>query len=366
MIVSPAEPRRVEYLKELQNKAYKMRFGPFVLQISPDPSLDSQIIDSTLKEAELADALGYDVIWLTEHYFGGDTVYADPVVFGAAVAVRTQRIKIGFAVVQMAFHHPVKLAAQTALLDNLSHGRLIVGTGRGSAYNAYEYMGFGITLEEGRQRLDEAEDLLLKAWTEENLDYQGRYWQVTFPITRPRPYQKPHPPLIRACISKESMVEMAKRGRPVLMGVDSLQETAHRLQLYRDTMLAAGFSEEHVERCLDETWIRRSVYVADSDQQAQEEAVPAFQAERNHIREARERFNPTEYPDPIPTPPSISGMPEHYLIAGSPKHVAEKVAELRDLGARNMLLGMSPSDLPREKVGKSMRLFAEKVAPLFR
>ena len=108
-----------------------MRFGPFVLQISPDPDLDSGIIDSTLKEAELADALGYDVIWLTEHYFGGDTVYADPVVFGAAVAARTQRIKIGFAVVQMAFHHPVKLAAQTALLDNLSHGRLIVGTGRG-------------------------------------------------------------------------------------------------------------------------------------------------------------------------------------------------------------------------------------------
>ena len=65
-----------------------MRFGPFVLQISPDPSLDSRIIDSTLKEAELADALGYDVIWLTEHYFGGDTVYADPVVFGAAVAAR--------------------------------------------------------------------------------------------------------------------------------------------------------------------------------------------------------------------------------------------------------------------------------------
>ena len=72
-----------------------MRFGPFVLQISPDPGMDSGIIDSTLKEAELADALGYDSIWLTEHYFGGDTVYADPVVFGAAVAARTRRIKIG-------------------------------------------------------------------------------------------------------------------------------------------------------------------------------------------------------------------------------------------------------------------------------
>ena len=343
-----------------------MRFGPFVLQISPDPSLDSQIIDSTLKEAELADALGYDVIWLTEHYFGGDTVYADPVVFGAAVAAVTRRIKIGFAVVQMAFHHPVKLAAQTALLDNLSHGRLIVGTGRGSAYNAYEYMGFGTTLEEGRRRLDEAEDLLLKSWTADNLDYQGKYWQVTFPIMRPKPYQQPHPPLIRACISKESMMEMARRGRPVLTGVDSLEEMVHRFELYRDTMLGAGFDEAHVQRCLDETWIRRSVYVAESNEQAQEEAVPAFQAERGHISDARQRFNPTEYVDPIPTPPSISSMPDHYLLAGTPDYVAEKVAELRDLGARNMLLGMSPSHMSRDKVANSMRLFAEKVAPLFR
>lgn len=343
-----------------------MRFGPFVFQTSPHPDLDSQIIDNTLREAELADELGYDAVWLTEHYFGGDTVYADPVVFGAAVAARTKRIKIGFAVVQMAFHHPVKLAAQTALLDNLSHGRLIVGTGRGSAYNAYEYMGFGITMEEGRKRLIESEELLLKAWTEENLDFKGDYWQVTFPIMRPKPYQKPHPPLVRACIGKESLVSMAKIGRPVLIGVEKLEELALRLVLYRDTMLSSGFDEDAVKRSLDETWVRKSVYVAEGDDQAMEEAVPAFQAERRHVREARERFNPSDYPESIPVPPSIPSNPEHYLIAGDAQNVAERIAELRDVGARNVLLNMTTTELPREKVAKSMRLFAEKVAPLFR
>ena len=343
-----------------------MRFGTFVLQTSPDPNLDSQIIDNTLREAELAEALGFDAVWLTEHYFGGDSVYADPVVFGAAVAARTTRIKIGFAVVQMAFHHPVKLAAQTALLDNLSHGRLIVGTGRGSAFNAYEYLGFGITMEEGRQRLAEAEDLLVKSWTEENLDYKGEHWRVAFPIMRPRPYQKPHPPLVRACLSEESMVEMAKIGRPVLMGVGPLEEFANRLKLYRDTMLGAGFNETQVEKALDETWVQKWVYIADSDQQAQEEALPAFQDERTHISEAREQFNPTDYPEPIPAPPSGYSRLEHSLIAGSPRCVAERFAELRDIGVRNMLLGMTPTTLPREKVANSMRLLAEKVAPLFR
>ena len=122
-----------------------------------------------------------DAVWLTEHHFDGAVAYADPVVFGAAVAMRTRRVKIGFAVVEMALHHPVRLAAQTALLDNLSHGRLIMGTGRGSAYNEYEYFGFGLTLEEGREMLPEAEELLVKAWTGEDVDHQGRFWNSRFP-----------------------------------------------------------------------------------------------------------------------------------------------------------------------------------------
>ena len=81
-----------------------MKFGTFILQVSPSPDLDTRIIDNTLNEAMLAETLGFDAIWLTEHYFAGDTVYADPVVFGAAVAAVTNRITIGLAVVQMAFH----------------------------------------------------------------------------------------------------------------------------------------------------------------------------------------------------------------------------------------------------------------------
>jgi alkanesulfonate monooxygenase SsuD/methylene tetrahydromethanopterin reductase-like flavin-dependent oxidoreductase (luciferase family) len=69
-----------------------------------------------------------------------------------------------------------------------------VGTGRGSNYNAYEYRGFGTDILEGQQRLPEAEDLLVKAWTTEALEYHGTYWQVTVPAVRPRPYQPPHPP----------------------------------------------------------------------------------------------------------------------------------------------------------------------------
>ena len=235
-----------------------MRFGSFVFPVSHTPANDAAVIDNTLREVELAEELGFYAVWLTEHHFDGACAYADPVVFAAAVAARTTRVKIGFAVVEMAFTHPVRLAAQTALLDNLSHGRLIVGIGRGSAYNAYEYIGFGTTMEEGARSLAEAEDLLVKAWTEVNLRHEGQFWNVGFPLLRPRPYQKPHPPLVRACIGEASTMEMARIGRPILMGVQSEETIRRRLSTYRQTMLDAGFDELQTEDALDNTWVGKN------------------------------------------------------------------------------------------------------------
>src|SRR5919109_2246365 len=259
----------------------RMRFGTFVFSISNDPKEDYLVIENTLREVELAEAIGLDAVWLTEHHFDGAVAYADPVVFGTAVAMRTRRLRIGFAVVEMALHHPVRLAVQTSLLDNLSRGRLTVGTGRGSAYNEFEYIGFGTTIDEARHRLAEAEELLVKAWTGEDVQHKGRYWSVSFPCLRPLPYQKPHPPLVRACIGEESVLEMAKIGRPVLIGVQTLDTLRQRLQRYKDTMLKAGFEEEAVEKALDETWAQRALYVADSNEEALEVATVALKRYRH-------------------------------------------------------------------------------------
>src|SRR5919199_4710677 len=177
-------PSRDRTSRAASDQEHAMRFGTFVFSMSSDPAQDHQVIDQTLREVELAETIGMDAVWLTEHHFDGAVAYADPVVFAAAVAMRTHRIRIGFAVVELALHHPVRLAVQTALVDHLSRGRLIVGTGRGSAYNAYEYVGFGTTLAEGRERLPEAEALLIKAWTTDDVRHDGHYWQATFPRLR--------------------------------------------------------------------------------------------------------------------------------------------------------------------------------------
>ena len=343
-----------------------MRFGSFVFPVSHHPENDSTVIDSTLDEIVLAEQIGMHSVWLTEHHFDGAAAHADPLVLGAAVASRTTHLKIGFAVVELAFHHPVRLAVQTSLLDNLSHGRLIVGTGRGSAYNHYEYIGFGITMEDGLARLDESEELLVKAWTGEPLHHEGAHWDVGFPLLRPRPYQKPHPPLIRACISEASTIRMAEIGRPVMIGIQTLPNLQSRLERYRATMLDSGFTEEQTEATVDQCWASRDLFVADSYDEANEIAAEGFERERTHFRSARELYNPGGFPPPDPNRPIPAGESlEHSFIMGTPSQVAEQVAAMRDIGVRNLMLKLNVGEMDTHKVQKSMRMFGEKVMPHF-
>ena len=342
-----------------------MRFGSFVFSISGDARGDHQVIENTLREVELAEAIGLDAVWLTEHHFDGAVAYADPLVFGAAVAMKTQRVRIGFAVVELALHHPVRLAVQTAVLDHLSQGRLIVGTGRGSAYNAYEYIGFGTTMEQGNEMLPEAEELLVKAWTEENVRHEGRFWNVAFPELRPRPYQQPHPPLVRACISEPSVAAMAKLARPVLIGIQTATTLRHRLQLYRDTMLESGFSAAEVEMALDQNWAQRGLYVSENDAEALETADLALKRYRAHLLAARQKYNPGGEPPRQPgQTPTAAEVVEHAFLAGSPQRVAEQIAELREAGVRNLLLNVNVGQISPDKVERSMRLFGDKVLPM--
>ena len=343
-----------------------MRFGSFVFPVSHHPEKDSAVIDSTLDEILLAEEIGMHSVWLTEHHFDGAAAHADPLVLGAAVAARTTKLKIGFAVVELAFHHPVRLAVQTALLDNLSHGRLIVGIGRGSAYNHYEYIGFGITMEDGLARLDEAEELMVAAWTGEDLKHRGEHWSLEFPRLRPRPYQEPHPPLIRACISEDSTIRMAEIGRPVMIGIQTLSNLQSRLERYRVTMLDSGFDEAQTEAAVDQCWASRDLFVAESYDEAYEIAVGGFQRERTHFREARELYNPGGMPPRDPNAPVPAGESfEHSFIIGTPSQVADQVAEMRDTGVRNLMLKLNTGEMDTHKVQKSMRLFGEKVMPLF-
>jgi len=346
-----------------------MKFGNFLFPDCRDPARDGIVIEETLREAWLSDTLGVDVIWLAEHHFDGICAYVDPISFAGALATSTRHSKIGFAVVQTALHHPIRLAEQLAILDNITKGRLIVGLGRGSSYNIYDYQGFGIDHHEAQARLEEAEGIVLKAWTEEEFEHQGNYWHLKVPMLRPRPYTKPHPPLIRAASGEVSLLELARQSRPFLMNVQSMTVTRVRVAQYRKTMREAGFDEETIGRNLEQSWVWRNVFVGNTDAEAESIGVPAFQAmveSRAALRNRIYRDTGMRIEVPQSDLPSARASVEHGFIHGSPERVAGAIAEIAALGIGGVIATFRLGPLPHEAAMESLTLFMPQVAPELR
>ena len=173
-------------------------------------------------------------MWLTEHYFTGESVYNDALLFASALTQRTTRIRIGFAVLQMPFHHPVRLAVQLALLDNLSKGRIDVGIGKGTVYNEYEFVGHGLRSDDHASAWPKrSRNMLERAWRETPLVYEGKYFNLRVPELRPRPVQQPGPPIWRSVISPASFTECGRLGIPILTARLPVERIKERWKLYR-------------------------------------------------------------------------------------------------------------------------------------
>ena len=344
-----------------------MKFSNFLFPESQSPDGDYDVIEESLREAELSEELGYDVVWLAEHHFDGGCAYVDPTTFAAAIAARTKKIKIGFAVAQMALHHPIRFAEQIALVDNISKGRMIVGVGRGTAYNFYEFRGFGIDPDDSHEMLLEVENILLQAWTTKDYKHNGKYWQLELPVLRPQVYRKPHPPIIRACSGLESTLEMAREGRPFMMNVQSDEVTVERMNQYRATMSDAGHNDETVACNVADSWVWRNIFVAETDAEAEKVGIPYFQNMRSYLQTNRDRMNTAAELEAQASRivGSARNSLEHGIIVGSPETVTERLQKVHGTGVGGVIIHFRLGAMPYDVAANSLKLFAQKVAPNF-
>ncbi len=259
-----------------------MRFGWLTLSLSPSPAEDAARIDQQIEQVCFAEQLGFGDVWLTEHYFTGESVYNDALLFASAVAVRTERIRIGFAVLQLPFHHPVRLAVPLALLDNLSKGRIDVGVGKGTIYNEYEFVGHGLRSDDSRERMEEAIDVIGRLWGGGPVTYSGKYFQVQVPQLRPRPVQRPHLPLWRSVISPSSFSECGRLGVPILTARLPVARIKERWAAYGAGLDAVGHDAATKARLLAQSALWRNVYVAESGAQAEDELSALLLQTRAH------------------------------------------------------------------------------------
>jgi alkanesulfonate monooxygenase SsuD/methylene tetrahydromethanopterin reductase-like flavin-dependent oxidoreductase (luciferase family) len=354
-----------------------MRFGWLTLGLSPSPDEDADAIDAQVAEACFAETAGFDGIWLTEHNFTGESVYCDPIPFASVVAARTSRIRIGFAVLQLALRHPIRLATQLALLDNLSAGRLDVGVGHGTNYNEYEFVGFGLRSDDSRARMAETLEVMVRAWTESPLVHHGKFYQLSLPALRPRPRQRPHPPIWRAVSSAGAVRECGRLGAPMLMARIPLASVPERLALYETGLAESGLDAASRQRLRAEAALWRFVHVAESQAQAEDELATALHGTRHHMVHARATHNPPDFtvPDSRVNPWNDPHVGDddgvRYALGtaslyGTARRVAEQVAELRDAGVHHVLCQLSTGFLPHARILDSMRRFGDDVIPSFR
>ena len=167
-----------------------------------------------LQQIELVDQLGFDHVWITEHHFVDDGYMPSPLVMSGAIAARTAHVAIGQDVMLLPFTHPVRLAEDLAVLDNLSNGRMMIGAGMG--YVPSEFAAMGIPRAERRGRMDETLEIVCRALTEDQFDFDGVHFRLHDVRVRPRPVQPGGPPLFVAAMGEPGAHRAARFGAHLL------------------------------------------------------------------------------------------------------------------------------------------------------
>ena len=218
-----------------------MEFGIFHEFWSTGAASTQEAFRNSFAQIEAAEEWGLDAVWLAEiHMNPTRSLVSAPLTVASAVAARTSRIRIGTAVQILPLGHPLRLAEETATIDQISGGRLIFGVGRSAfprAYNAY-----GISYEESQDRFAESLDIIRKAWTEPVTSYRGRYHSFENFTLVPRPVQQPHPEIRIAASQHDTYGAIGRLGFPLFSAVRAspLGELAGHARAYREAWEEAG------------------------------------------------------------------------------------------------------------------------------
>jgi alkanesulfonate monooxygenase SsuD/methylene tetrahydromethanopterin reductase-like flavin-dependent oxidoreductase (luciferase family) len=291
----------------------RMEFGIFHEFLTTQTGSQAEAFAQSFAQIEAAESWGLAAVWLAEiHMNPTRSLLSAPLTVASAIAARTRRIKIGTAVQILPLGHPLRLAEETATIDQISGGRLIFGVGRSAfprAYNAY-----GISYEESQDRFAESLDIIKTAWTQPNASYRGRYHSFDNFTLVPRPLQQPHPEIRIAASQHETYATIGELGYPLFSAVRAspLTELAYHTRAYRDAWAAAGHPDE------PRAFLQVPIYVAETREAALEDA-----------REGMMRFS-TYRADLIRGPLSYEMVLREKVIAGTPEMVVERLRQLRE------------------------------------
>jgi alkanesulfonate monooxygenase SsuD/methylene tetrahydromethanopterin reductase-like flavin-dependent oxidoreductase (luciferase family) len=270
---------------------------------------------------------------------------------GMHVASHTENLRIGMAVSLAAFYHPLRLAEEVALLDVLSGGRVNWGAGRG--FDPTEFAAFGVPREESHGRFREAVAIVLEAWRNDRLTWNGEYWSFDDVEVLPKPLQQPHPPTWVAATSPDSVAWAGEHGHTILMDPHAAcDEIGEKRELYRRELEKNGFTIEGRDIPM-----ARLIAVAPTDAEAAEIARSGA------AWTVGSYANPTKIPGgtgahapPGSGPDPVQRYLDEVVLHGTPERLVDRLQELQVTMFLDYLLCAPLSH-------SSFTLFTEKVLP---
>ena len=340
-----------------------------------DPQKGHALYNRYLDELEYGERLGFDGLCVNEHHQTAYGMMPSPIVTAAALARRTSRAKIAILGSAIPLRtHPLTLAEEHAMIDNITGGRLISGFVRGIGA---EYHITGVNPTISHERFHEAHDLIIKAWSEPGpFEWHSKHYHFEYVNLWPRPYQQPHPPIWIPSQGSRETIEFAADPRHkyvYLQTFSPIKQVQRYLQLYRDTATRFGYTASPSQL----GWASM-VSVGDSDEQALAEAGPHFEIFRNRfLKKPFEMLLPPGYT----SRDSMKGMlaakgditsnvdakravDMGMFVCGGVQTVRETLlAYAREIGFGNLLTMLQFGTLPADLTRRNMERFAMDVMP---
>ena len=328
-------------------------FGDITVDDNGDPLPGAQVLRNLVEQAVLADQVGVDAFGVGEHHRDDFAVTAPEVVL-AAIASRTERIKLGTAVTVLSSDDPIRVYERFATLDAVSNGRAEVTLGRGSFTESFPLFGFD--LADYEVLFAEKLDLFAALRAEQAITWEGT---TRPPLVNATVYPKTESGSISTWIgvggSPESVVRAARYGIALMLAIigGDPARFAPYAELYREALAKFGHDELPIG-------VHSPGHIADTDAEACEGLFPHFKAQRDRIG-AERGWGPA-------TRTQFDGEVAHGAVfAGSPETVAAKIARtVQTLGLSRFDLKYSNGTMPHGQLMQAIELYGTKVIPRVR
>jgi alkanesulfonate monooxygenase SsuD/methylene tetrahydromethanopterin reductase-like flavin-dependent oxidoreductase (luciferase family) len=342
------------------NSRTALKFGIFDWVEHRDEPLDS-VFEGRLEMLELAEESGFFAYHIAEHQGTPLSLDTSPAILLAAASQRTRRLRLGALVFCLPWYDPLRLYNEICVLDQLSKGRLEVGLGRGVSPIEAAYYGVTSTAQ-AREMFAESLQVLVQAFKNARLDFEGKHYHYEGVELWNRPYQRPYPPLWYPTSNIESVPYVAAQGFNTSHNFAPNDVAKPYMELYWREWSAHKDDPDRLNGHVASPLVSntRHVYVAPTDEQAVAEAREPFGLWSHHISYLSGRFSDR----PVDSLALERRMANGTALVGSPATVSAAIREMVEQTGINYFLGVfNFGNLPQDKVMRSLELFAREVMP---